>query len=105
MLTAVEVYQRVRPRLIVKCAKLDHPAHVPCIHCGYQPPGQVRHEAMDFVLAGDRNARILRWPATSLLLKKASCLAGDVPVAPTRSDASRSVSLRCCALVGYGPSP
>jgi hypothetical protein len=37
---------------------------------------------MDFVLAGDRNARILRWPATSLLLKKASCLAGDVPVAP-----------------------
>src|SRR5918999_394676 len=65
---------------------------------------QVRHEAMDFVLAGDRNARILRWPATSLLLKKASCLAGDVPVAPTRSDASRSVSLRCCTLVGYGPS-
>ena len=39
MLAAVEVYQRVRPRLIVKCAKLDHPAHVPCIHCGYQPPG------------------------------------------------------------------
>ena len=39
MLAAVEVYQRVRPRPIVKCAKLDHPAHVRCIHCGYQPPG------------------------------------------------------------------
>jgi aquaporin Z len=35
MLAAVEVYQRVRPRPIVKCAKLDHPAHVRCIHCGY----------------------------------------------------------------------
>jgi hypothetical protein len=35
----VEIYQRVRPRPIVKCAKLDHPAHVRCIHCGYQPPG------------------------------------------------------------------
>src|SRR5918999_376107 len=39
MLAAVEIYQRVRPRPIVKCAKLDHPAHVRCIHCGYQPPG------------------------------------------------------------------
>jgi aquaporin Z len=39
MLAAVEIYQRVRPRPIVKCAKLDHPAPVRCIHCGYQPPG------------------------------------------------------------------
>ncbi len=39
---------------------------------------QVRHETMDFVLAGDRNARILRWPATSLLLRRFA-----FPVAPT----------------------
>lgn len=39
MLTAVEIYRRVVPKRGVYCAKLDHPAHVRCIHCGYEPPG------------------------------------------------------------------
>ena len=37
MQMAIEAYQRLRPRQGIKCAKLDHPAHVRCIHCGYEP--------------------------------------------------------------------
>lgn len=37
MLSAVAVYRRLAPRRGVHCAKLDHPAHVRCIHCGYEP--------------------------------------------------------------------
>ncbi len=38
MLSAVAVYRWLSPRRGVHCAKLDHPAHVRCIHCGYEPP-------------------------------------------------------------------
>jgi len=37
MLSAVTVYRRFAPKRGVHCAKLDHPAHVRCIHCGYEP--------------------------------------------------------------------
>jgi aquaporin Z len=39
MLAAVELYRRVLRRdTHPMCAKLDHPDHVRCIHCGYEPP-------------------------------------------------------------------
>lgn len=38
MLSAVEVYRLIKPKGLVKCAKLDHSPQRRCIHCGYQPP-------------------------------------------------------------------
>jgi len=37
MLTAVELYRLLRRDTRRMCAKLDHPDHVRCIHCGYEP--------------------------------------------------------------------
>ncbi|MGQ0657563.1 MAG: MIP/aquaporin family protein [Chromatiales bacterium] len=37
MQAAVEIYLRFRSARTIKCAKLDHPDHVRCIHCGYEP--------------------------------------------------------------------
>jgi len=37
MQAAVEIYRRINASGSVKCAKLDHPDHVRCIHCGYEP--------------------------------------------------------------------
>jgi aquaporin Z len=37
MLTASWVYVALRTRAAVHCAKLDHPPHRRCIHCGYEP--------------------------------------------------------------------
>ena len=34
MLTGAAIYQRLKTSVPVRCAKLHHPAHVPCIHCG-----------------------------------------------------------------------
>lgn len=39
MLAAVELYRRLLRRDTRRmCAKLDHPDHVRCIHCGHEPP-------------------------------------------------------------------
>ncbi|MFO1351726.1 MAG: aquaporin [Gammaproteobacteria bacterium] len=38
MLSAVEIYRRLASRPLLSCAKLDHPVHKRCIHCGHQPP-------------------------------------------------------------------
>lgn len=48
MLAAVEIH-RALGRVAgheqgIKCAKLDHPPHVRCIHCGYVPP-EDRHDS------------------------------------------------------------
>lgn len=40
MLSAVEAYRRLGGATGRMCAKLDHPPHKRCIHCGYQPPPQ-----------------------------------------------------------------
>ncbi|MCU7917205.1 MAG: aquaporin [Candidatus Thiodiazotropha sp. (ex Epidulcina cf. delphinae)] len=40
MLAAVELYRLLRRDTRRMCAKLDHPDHVRCIHCGYEPPEQ-----------------------------------------------------------------
>jgi aquaporin Z len=41
MLAAVELYRRLLRRSTRRmCAKLDHPDHVRCIHCGYEPPAE-----------------------------------------------------------------
>jgi aquaporin Z len=37
MLAAVDIYRKLRPDHKVICAKLDHPDHRRCIHCGYDP--------------------------------------------------------------------
>ena len=37
MQAAVFLHGLIRPAQPVKCAKLDHPDHVRCIHCGYEP--------------------------------------------------------------------
>ena len=37
MLAAVEIYRLLRRRPTFRCAKLDHPDHKRCIHCGYEP--------------------------------------------------------------------
>jgi len=38
MLAAVELYRRLLHRKTTRmCAKLDHPDHVRCIHCGHEP--------------------------------------------------------------------
>lgn len=37
MLAAVEVYRLLRRQATFRCAKLDHPDHKRCIHCGYDP--------------------------------------------------------------------
>jgi len=34
MLSGAEMYRRIRTSAVVRCAKLHHPSHVPCIHCG-----------------------------------------------------------------------
>jgi aquaporin Z len=48
MLSAAEVYHRLFERVFgqapVRCAKLQHPNTVRCIHCGYEPP-PVSHPA------------------------------------------------------------
>lgn len=38
MLSAVELYRLLHRKTQRMCAKLDHPEHVRCIHCGYEPP-------------------------------------------------------------------
>jgi aquaporin Z len=41
MLAAVELYRRLLHRETTRmCAKLDHPDHVRCIHCGHEPPAE-----------------------------------------------------------------
>jgi aquaporin Z len=41
MLAAVELSRRLLHRETTRmCAKLDHPDHVRCIHCGHEPPGE-----------------------------------------------------------------
>jgi aquaporin Z len=37
MQAAIEIYRLMRPMRSVKCAKLDHPFDVRCIHCGHEP--------------------------------------------------------------------
>ncbi len=37
MLAAALLYTAVKDARAVHCAKLDHPDHVRCIHCGYEP--------------------------------------------------------------------
>jgi len=38
MLSAVEAYRRLGGPTVRMCAKLDHPLHKRCIHCGHEPP-------------------------------------------------------------------
>jgi aquaporin Z len=38
MLSAVEIYHLLHRSTQRMCAKLDHPDHVRCIHCGHRPP-------------------------------------------------------------------
>ncbi|MCU7926003.1 MAG: aquaporin [Candidatus Thiodiazotropha sp. (ex Dulcina madagascariensis)] len=40
MLAAVDLYRLLRRDTQRMCAKLDHPGHMRCIHCGYEPPEQ-----------------------------------------------------------------
>ena len=47
MLIAAEIYQRVGGAALVRCAKLHHASHLPCIHCGSgvaAPGGSARGE-------------------------------------------------------------
>ncbi len=37
MLAAVEIYRLLKRRPTFRCAKLDHPDHKRCIHCGFEP--------------------------------------------------------------------